>query len=850
MIRICNGVTKKGDPCKNRAKHEVDGRVYCGIHYKPSGTVSTDSMSRFDKRLRQLFGTDMQCESTVTIEDHSNVYKAGRSVYLHGDRMTVKVDSNTITLEGDHILHFNRDIILQNKCIVDIDIGGEGKENREENKTVCTIKYRGIVTVIRSSGKTLDYDEWKKGDKVDTGEDVSGRLYRKYVLKPSDSDSEESDSSIEDIESTQQKTDTGPIDDILSIVRSGKSIFITGEAGTGKSYNMTLLADMLDNCEKTSSTGVSSYNIGGRTIHSFAGLGIMNIRDFLEKLGKSKKTTDDKLEDDNIKYKTNDEEDDIVTANDKMYNRYLKYKALCDMLGLIYSMKSMKKLSRIEDIKMYILILYKYIEFMYPSSRYADRVKALYDIYKGTKTICIKTSEDANNQIDAMELIRSVTDIAASMSDSIGMKYLRIETNDIVQIGYHYDILTRILNKMAEYRRYNPAYRINEVQYLIIDEVSMLSNYDMEMLDWQMRTMRNRLDAFMGGIVCIFVGDLLQLGPVCNKDSTPDVVIDKDKTIKIDGVKIRDIGEWTFGDILQRKSRRHSCSYVTKYTEWMRNVTVYTLTKNYRQSTDTVFRNILKDVRVGQVTDQCKKELNSRIVTEVEDSATVLYGKKQDCDERNEYCIDRLDTELYRYEAEYAIKYTRNTLLGDEQYICQEYTLGITDKDKKLRQDRRRVLSLKVGAKVMLLSNLSIQHGLVNGAIGTVTALKDNRVTVQFDSIEIDVPKRVEKVYDHMDRDRDSDRYIKTEIYMKQYPLSLAYGITIHKSQGNTYDSIVISMTTDDIWNNDYGKAYVALSRCRTLDGLRILSKGIPFSRFVADEEIVKLYKYWRSKTV
>lgn len=786
MIRICNGVTKKGDPCKNRAKHEVDGRVYCGTHYKPIGTVSTDSMSPFDKRLLQLFGTDMQCESTVCIKEYSTLSKVGRSVYISGDSMTVTVDSNTIELEGSYILQFNRDVILQKSKSTD----GE----REEE--LCSIRYRGIVTVIRSSGKTLVYDEWKKGDKLEIGEDEADREQHKYIL---------------------EEPEDGPIAKILSTVRAGKSIFITGEAGTGKSYNIGLLTRILDGYEKTSSTGVSSYNIGGRTIHSFSGLGVTNVKEFLEKI------------------------EENAAANYKSHDKYLKYRVLYSLLGLVHSMRSMEVLSRREDIRMYVLILYKYIEFMYPSSRYAERIRAVHDICGSTKSLRGVVNEDS---------IKTVTGVQDNMADIIYMKYLRIELNVMVQLSHHSDILTRILNKMAEYRQYDPAYRINEVQYLIIDEVSMLSNYDMEMLDWQMRTMRNRLDAFMGGIVCIFVGDLLQLAPVRNKISTPAVVIDKDKTIKIDGVKIRDIGEWTFGDILQRKSRRHSCSYVTKYTEWMRNVTVYTLTKNYRQSTDTVFRDILNDVRVGKVTDQCKKLLNSRIVTEVEDSATVLYGKNVDCDERNEYCIDRLDTELYRYEAEYAVKYTRNTLLGDEQYICQEYTLGIMDKDKKLRQDRRRVLSLKVGARVMLLSNLSIEHGLVNGAIGTVTALKDDRVTVQFDSIEIDVPKRVEKVYDHTDRDSDSDRYIKTEIYMKQYPLSLAYGITIHKSQGNTYDNMVISMTTDDIWNNDYGKAYVALSRCRTLDGLRILSNGIPFSRFVADKEIVSLYEYWRSKTV
>lgn len=815
MIKICSALTKKGSQCKNKAKYENDGKLFCGTHYRPTGVVSTSGMSQFDKKMMQIFGSDLKCESSILVRDYISIYSVSKKeIWISGESASVSVDGgdNIALDEGTYVLLFNREVSLNVKEYNDANIKEYNDADVKESNDVdtdrvkeTTIRYRGIFTITKRTGRTIVYDDWKKNDKLDLGDEwYSSREHDKYIL---------------------DDPNEGPIADILKLIRSGKSVFITGEAGTGKSYNIGLLTRALDNYEKTSSTGVSSHNIGGRTIHSFSGLGVTNIRDFIQKLG----------------IKVDGDKDSGVssaTINMRHYEKYLRYKTLYSMSGTIYTLQNSRRdgLSKREDIDMFIVILYKYIEFMYPSSRYSDRIKSVYDVCN--KTIKGEVTEDR---------IHTVTKTHAKMSQDIGMKYLRIETSSMLQLDYYDQVLTRICNQMDRYRLYDPGYRINEVKHLIIDEVSMLSNYDMEMLDWQMRTIRNRMSEFMGGIVTIFVGDLLQLAPVRNKISTPDIVIDKDKNIRIDGVKMPDIGEWTFGDILKRKpNTRYRCSYVTKYTEWMRHVTVYTLTKNYRQSSDTVFKDILNDVRVGHVSDQCKRLLKERTVPDVEDSATVLYGRNSDCSERNLHCLDRLDAELFTYTAEYAVKYSRNTIIGTEQSVCMEYTPGVMD--KKILNDSRRTLSFKIGAKVMLLQNLSIHHGLVNGALGTVTNLTHDSITVQFENIEIDVPKRAERIHESVENDKDTDRYIKTEIHMKQYPLILAYGITIHKSQGNTYDNMVISMTTNDIWNNDYGKAYVALSRCRTLQGLRILSKAIPFSRFEADKEIVSLYEYWKSK--
>lgn len=776
MIR-CSALTKKRQPCKNLAKYESEGKPYCGTHYTP-GKTDVSSMSQFDRKLVQIFGTDLQCRESVTIEDYAILYKtSSKTVYMSGESIAVQLDDGEpITVQGQYHLKFNRDVVL----------------NPSADDTAATkIRYRGIVTISKTEGQRLSFVEWSTGDKLEISEDEDLEK-SKYILE----------------EPTE-----GPIHDILALLRSGKSVFITGEAGTGKSYNIGLLTRILDRYEKTSSTGTSAHHIGGRTIHSFSGLGVTNIKDFLEKI------------------------EENSAANYKSHEKYLKYRDLHSLRGTMHSLRSIETVQCREDALMYALIVYRYLQFMYPSSRYSERLKAVYQICSTTVRYVVTTDD-----------IAQLTGITASPADIILMKYLLIETNALCKLSHHADVLTRIVNKIEDYRKYDPAYRINEVQYLIVDEVSMLSNYDMEMLDWQMRTMRNNTEQFMGGVTMIFVGDLLQLAPVKNKRTTPDITIDKEKNIHIDGVKIKSIGEWTFGDILKRKPGKYRCNYVVFYTEWMKAVKVQLLTKNYRQSTDTTFRDMLNSIRVGQVTEEYKQLLQSRVVDSVDNDSVVLFGKTDACERRNRDCLDELDTDLLKYDCEYAILYSRNNTLGNVETVCSEYTPSPFDKKTNGSGRYRPRLELKVGAKVMLLTNLSIQHGLVNGALGTVTDLSRNRVTVKFETVEVDVPRRTERVYEHTERDSDTDRYIKTEIYMKQYPLTLAYGITIHKSQGNTYDDIVVSMTTDDIWSNDHGKAYVALSRCRTLDGLRILSSYIPFNRFTAHEKIVALYRYWTDK--
>ena len=118
-------------------------------------------------------------------------------------------------------------------------------------------------------------------------------------------------------------------------------------------------------------------------------------------------------------------------------------------------------------------------------------------------------------------------------------------------------------------------------------------------------------------------------------------------------------------------------------------------------------------------------------------------------------------------------------------------------------------LSLAVGARVTLRRNIDTKSGLVNGAIGSVLKITVNHVTVQFD--HICDPYNVEMV-------RSRFMVMKNfYVYRKQFPLILAYAVTIHKCQGLSLDCAIVDLS-DDVFSE--GMAYVALSRVRSLSGI------------------------------
>ena len=326
---------------------------------------------------------------------------------------------------------------------------------------------------------------------------------------------------------------------------------------------------------------------------------------------------------------------------------------------------------------------------------------------------------------------------------------------------------------------------IASLDLLIIDEISMVRSDLLDAIDSVLRRYRNRLLPF-GGVQLLMIGDLQQLTPVV----TPE-----------DEVMLRPYYDtpYFFGSKALAQT-----DYVTIQLE-----------KVYRQH-DNVFIDILNHIRNGQVDDHDLTLLNSRCLPQFtprpEEGYIRLTTHNRFADQYNETELSRLTTPSFTYKA----KIDGN--FPDYSYPTNE------------------ILTLKVGTQVMFVKNdLSAEHLYYNGRIGRVTYLDKNNIMVLCPGDE----KAIEVqplIWENARYTLNPDtREIETDIQgsFRQYPLRLAWAITIHKSQGLTFDHAVIDAT----YSFAPGQVYVALSRCRTLEGM-VLSSPIDRRAIINDKRV------------
>lgn len=328
---------------------------------------------------------------------------------------------------------------------------------------------------------------------------------------------------------------------------------------------------------------------------------------------------------------------------------------------------------------------------------------------------------------------------------------------------------------------------IKYLDLIIIDEISMVRCDLLDMMDDVLRHYRNNELPF-GGIQIVFFGDLYQLMPVAPKE------------------------EW---EILNKK---YSSPYFfsSKVLEKVK-LPLFELKEIHRQD-EREFVDILNNIRVGKASSSDLKKLKER------------YIKGFDADDREGYI--RLTTHNYR--SRNYNKERLNQLSGE----LKEYraTIGDFYLDKEAFP-ADYVLRLKRGARVMFLKNDNISKQYVNGTLGRVMSLSKNEIVVKPDDSNVLITVQRQKW--------DFYRYIINKQTKKieriysgsfiQFPLRLAWTITIHKSQGLTFDKVIID--ADKAFT--YGQVYVALSRCRRFDGMvlisSITSKSIKIDPVVSD---------------
>lgn len=311
---------------------------------------------------------------------------------------------------------------------------------------------------------------------------------------------------------------------------------------------------------------------------------------------------------------------------------------------------------------------------------------------------------------------------------------------------------------------------------IIIDEVSMVRCDIVDAIDCTLRRTLRTTQPF-GGKQIIFVGDMFQLPPVVRQGAERDLLHD-----------IYQTNDFFF--------------YKADAIKRMRLVKIE-FQKIYRQDDDRQFLHILENVRMNRVTPENIMRLNQRVTQPQSKDGMVitLASLNKTADGINQQRLAEIDAEEFTYEGTIAGKFD----------------------DKKLPVELN--LRLKVGAQVMFARN--DQHKRwANGTLAKVVKLTKDEICVELSNGDQHVVPCVSWDSVSYEYDREA-RKLKKEVTgtFTQYPLKLAWAITIHKSQGMTFDKMSLDLSRGLFAD---GQLYVALSRVRSLDGLFLSKDVIP----------------------
>ena len=329
---------------------------------------------------------------------------------------------------------------------------------------------------------------------------------------------------------------------------------------------------------------------------------------------------------------------------------------------------------------------------------------------------------------------------------------------------------------------------IKTLDLLIIDEISMVRADMLDAIDEVLRRYKNRLLPF-GGVQLLMIGDLQQLAPVVKDD------------------------EWQL-----MRQYYNSMYFFNSHAIRDSNMTTVELKHIYRQKDDK-FVKILNEVRNDELSAESYDILHTRYKDNFrpkeEEGYITLTTHNRNADVINQERMKEIKGKPRKFKAEV------DGLFSESSYPTEFH------------------LELKLGAQVMYVKNDSNpEKRYFNGKIGKVISFGDGEILIEADGEEIlTTPEVWENIKYEID---PQTKEIKEEVIGKfiQFPLRLAWAITIHKSQGLTFDKAII----DAAAAFSHGQTYVAFSRCRTLEGM-VLSSKISESAIICDREVTDFNK-------
>jgi ATP-dependent exoDNAse (exonuclease V) alpha subunit len=394
----------------------------------------------------------------------------------------------------------------------------------------------------------------------------------------------------------------------------------------------------------------------------------------------------------------------------------------------------------------------------------SEEFETIVEQLENTKDHFYITGKAGSGKSTLLAYFRSVTQKNTAVLAPTGVAAIRVKGQTIHSFfGFPPKVIqTRHIKKVRQVEL------LQNLETLIIDEISMVRADVFDAIDYSLRVHRKKLTQPFGGVQVIVFGDLFQLPPVVNMDESSLLE------------RIYPNGQFFF----------HSNIFQDAQFKTLELQSIY-------RQTDDHFIYLLNAVRDGSITHSQIDNLNDSLVEnfEMDEGKIILTTTNARASGINQNYLKQLSSEEFSYRAQATGQFYKELFPTDE------------------------VLKLKKGAQVIMIKN-DPEKRWVNGSIGTIHDIAEKKIKVKINHKIYEVKK---EKWDRIQYSYDDDQQEVLENVtgsFKQYPVRLAWAITIHKSQGQTFEKVIIDMSQGSFAP---GQLYVALSRCISLEGIELL---------------------------
>ena len=394
----------------------------------------------------------------------------------------------------------------------------------------------------------------------------------------------------------------------------------------------------------------------------------------------------------------------------------------------------------------------------------SEEFESIVEQLENTKDHFYITGKAGSGKSTLLAYFRSVTQKNTAVLAPTGVAAIRVKGQTIHSFfGFPPKVIqTRHIKKVRQVEL------LQNLETLIIDEISMVRADIFDAIDYSLRVHRKKLTQPFGGVQVIVFGDLFQLPPVVNMDESSLLE------------RIYPNGQFFF----------HSNIFQDAQFKTLELQSIY-------RQTDDHFIYLLNAVRDGSITHSQIDNLNDSLVEnfEMDEGKIILTTTNARASGINQNYLKQLSSEEFSYRAQATGQFYKELFPTDE------------------------VLKLKKGAQVIMIKN-DPEKRWVNGSIGTIHHIAEKKIKVKINHKIYEVKK---EKWDRIQYSYDDDQQEVLENVtgsFKQYPMRLAWAITIHKSQGQTFEKVIIDMSQGSFAP---GQLYVALSRCISLEGIELL---------------------------